>query len=180
MHRINLDDLIKLSTRGILLDDHVEKTSDVNWDTAMLVAHVEHDDGTEPEMRMLRTAIQGNHMHRVFVDCPETSQPVESLVAFDGNELVVSLARRDEADGVSDASVIVSCTLENPCLFIAHSFDHLPLPAMVLHHDESDAVEVLLQDGDSVELPAGRWLLSSTPKANGALHAGLFEFHAML
>ena len=80
----------------------------IQWASAMLVAHVETDQG--PDLRILRAELDDGSAHRVNAGPEDAS--AESMIFIDGNDLILSLSTTPFESG--DASLVIGFELLVP------------------------------------------------------------------
>ncbi len=148
----------------------VNDVPEIQWATAMLIAHVETDQG--PDLRVLRAELNDGSAHRVGAGVEDSG--AESMVYVDGDELILSLGTTSLESG--DASLVIGFDLLSAVRVTASNFDRDPAPAIVLRNYAAGQIHVLNGEEESVVLEQGTWAIQAAAVPDGVTRSGILRF----
>lgn len=169
MNRINMKDLLAEDYFSQSLDP-AEWAPEIQWNSAMLVAHVETDQG--PDLRILRADVTDGSAHRVDAGAGDSGS--ESMVFIDGNELILSLSTTSLESG--DASLVIGFDLFAPVRVTACNLGRSPSPAIVLRNYAAGRIHVLNGEDEFIDLEPGTWAMQAAAVPDGVERLGILRF----
>ena len=147
-------------------------TSDIQWKSVLLTAHVESAKG--PSLHMLRSCIEDGSTYEVDARGELDENYAGSMVFVSGDELVFSLTTPIEHE--ADASLVVGFNILEDTIVDICTVGGCGDPPVVIRCLSNESIFAVGSEMDEVTMKPGKWTIQATAIPDGNERLSIIRF----